>query len=65
MIERLVDLVHADIAGYFEYREGGVNLYSVVNRCPEADFDSDAVREVLPSWSCSTTRSGPARRSGR
>ena len=50
VIERLLDLIPADRAGYFEYRKPYGHVYKVEISRPGIDFESEEVRAVLKWW---------------
>jgi len=50
LIERLVDLLPAEVVGYFEYQEGGSSLYWVSNEPDCTDWDGEVKQAALPSW---------------
>jgi DNA-binding CsgD family transcriptional regulator len=52
VIERLLELIPADRAGYFEYQRPGVEIYTaaISYPCPNVDWDSDQVQAVIKWW---------------
>ena len=50
VIERLLDLIRADRAGYFERRKPGDDVYKVENGSWDVAWDSEQIQALLKWW---------------
>ena len=50
VIERLLGLIPADCAGYFEFRQPKGDIYKVENGCWDIAWDSEQIQALVPSW---------------